>query len=351
MNISLYDTEVMNNARVSDSLDRVVKYAVEHRDAVIPTEKFISMMNSTQSILQTPMAELCSRIIKEGAIKNITPIYIPAKTMGLPETLTSPSIVVDLKQARTAHVLKSIPEFDEKIIMNISSYAKQDYNFGYVITNKAELEDRMTLCHLVAAYADLDADKWLPSLSLNFLVKSYSIILSNEIGRRYQCSVNEISILSACIALYISQRLTMGNVFTSSYYNIHNTVSCTPLELNNISVTAEEMFKSELKAETGFVMNMSQLCRLIAALLGGRFEKINSRVVMECCGYLGTDSIISKTALEFPPYWAYLLFKAASSSKTAMTAFLKHHRLTNELVDRFIKPTLNYEPFLSTVRG
>ena len=347
MNISLYDTEIMYNARVSDSLHRVVEYAVTNRNMAVSVDDFVNMVIATRSILQTPMAEFSLRLIQSNAIRNFAPIYINAKTSGLPETLTSPSIVVDLKQAKS-NSLKSIPEYKDKILLNISSCVKQDRTTGrFMIDNIQELQDKLTMCQLAASYFDMEKD-WMPTLGLNFLVKSYSIILANELSRYFQCNVSETSLISCCCAVFMAQRLPSCNGFRSPYVSANNTLGASPREIEYVIESAENEFANQL---VNGVMIVDHLCKLIRMVVGGRLNAINKEIFLQCCGHFGTDSITSKTALEYPPYWAYLLFKAVSNTKTAMSYQLSKQRLTKNVTTDLVNPILRHKPVYENIRG
>lgn len=347
MKISLYDTSVMNAARVKETLSRVVEYAVVNRNLLIPTETVIKLTEATRTILNTPMAEFFNRLVNSDGINNIAAIAVSPKAPSLPQSLVSPSITIDFKQV-DSNMLKSIPELQDKILLNLTSSLKQDRSTGqYYISAVDILQDIYTRGQLVATYEDL-GDNWMPAQALDFLVKSYSMILSSGVSRFFQCTVPEAFTVAAIFCLYISQRLTTsGDPFHPVYFNRANFCG-TPRDLKELGDLAAETFDGKL--DTG-VMTKEQLCKLVSVALGGRFEDFNIDRLDGCCGHLGTDTIVSLTAMEYPPYWAYLLYKALSNTKTVVTYQLNNQKLVRECNTRFLEPILKYQPMFSYTRG
>lgn len=344
MKISLYDTNVMRNARVKEQITKMTEFAVTNRqNFIIKNEEFRSLVSAVRMIHSSPMAEFFNSIVSSNALNDFAIMYAKnTKTQALPEILTSPSIVIDFKEAKL-QALNSIPELNDKLLVNITGTIRSD-NATSFVSDIDTLQSLIVKAHLTGTYHDSDNNQgtWLPIRSLDFLVKSYSMVLSSTISKSFNCTVPETFAITRAFALYISQRLT--GAIEKPIYFLRSTWAGSPRELEDVL---------KLATELGIVyncMNVEELCKLIAAMVGGRLEKLNPAVYISCCGHLGQDTITSLTALEYPPYWAYLLYKSMSA-KTWLTYELNKQKLIKPSVTEFFAPIQHHDSLFKSARG
>ena len=68
-------------------------------------------------------------------------------------------------------------------------------------------------------------------------------------------------------------------------------------------------------------------------------------------GNLGPDSITSHLALEYPPYWIYILLLALSGNKIPIVYQLNNMRLAQEGRSKFLQQLMTYDALFTVNRG
>ena len=113
-------------------------------------------------------------------------------------------------------------------------------------------------------------------------------------------------------------------------------------ELSVLAEQCEEISKDGLTLDT--------VCELIAKLGNERMKDFNLQIFMAICGNLGPDLMTGHIALEYPPYWVYILVLALSGAKVPLIYQLNNNRLTNEGRTTFLNNLLASDSVFGCVR-
>ena len=66
------ETYLAQGTGLSMQTDKLVRYIIDNRSAMIPTVELMDMAKSVRMILKTPMAEFFDRIVATGGLNNFT---------------------------------------------------------------------------------------------------------------------------------------------------------------------------------------------------------------------------------------------------------------------------------------
>lgn len=334
MKRQFFDTGFATYAGLSAQTPRVLRYAVENRDRIIPVEELGSMSRSIRSILKTPMAELFDRIVSTGGLSNFAAIYVSPKETSVPELLTSSSITLDLKQCSDSNIIRGIPELKDKILVNLSGVLRPNRDEGYQVNAVDIFQNLFVRGHLVASYQD--ADDWLTPYLSEYGVKTYSMILSGLISKFYNLSLTETLKVAGIFALWMSQMLSREQ----------DGLHCPPLfmkatyvgtrgELMELANVIKDMYPDGL--------NIFNACDCVSKLITERVRNFNVAALGAMTGNLGPDQITSRIALEYPPYWIYMLIMALSGAKLPLIYQLQAQRLVADGRTKFLQQFLTTE--------
>ena len=321
MKRKFFDTWFARFAGLEDQQQRVLKYAVENNQQVLSTNELSMLVQPVRTILKTPMAELFDRLLACDQLTNFAAFYTPSKD-SIPELLTANNITLDLKQFSNGHVVQGMPKLHDKILVNITNTIRRD-GYGEVSINSIDtFQNLFVRGQLVAGYNDLD--DWISPSTQEFVIRSYSMILSSMISRYYNLTVVEQMAVCLHFALYMSQMLTGGNIEETHPPIFYR---CTTLakrpQLEEVADACVTVSKDGL--DTG------KICGLIAEHGPEKMSKFDQTAMYALCDNLGPDAITSRLALEYPPYWVYLLVLALSgAAKIPLIYQLNAQRLLNE---------------------
>ena len=339
MKRQFFDTYFSTTTGLSTHTSRVLRYMVENRDKLITTEDLYSLVHSIRNILKTPMAEFFDRIVSYRKLHNFAVIHIPKKEISIPEMLTYDAIALDIKQFDNKNSVAPIKELYDRILINATSTTRWNPQENtYEITATDIFQNLICRGQLVASYNDMKY--WLSPYLSDFLVKSYSMILSGIVSRYFNLSLMDTLKVMGIFALFISQMLTPDEddqvcpaiYLRCSYIGSRN-------ELIDLAKSCEEESRDGLTLE--------KVCKLISTLVTERIKTFNIQALFMMAGNLGPDQVTSRIALEYPPYWLYIILLSVSGAKIPLIYQMNQHRLTQEGRSKFLSQLYTYDQLYS----
>lgn len=328
MKRKFFDTKLAQFAGLITQEPRVLKFAVENKDQFFSVSELLAMIRPVRTILKTPMAEMFDRLVATEQLNNFAAFYTPEKE-SVSELLTTSSLTLDLKQFRGADVLQHLPLIKDKVLVNLTSVLKQDRATGdYSIGAIDNFQNLFVRGQLVAAYNDIS--DWITPQVQEFVIRSYSMTISGMISRYYNLSVPEQMTLTLYFAFFMSQLLTPDDSNQSAPPIFFR---CSTLgsraEMNEIADICS--------ADHPDGLDILSLCELIAHSGPEKMSKFDHSSLNAMCSSLGPDLITSRIALEYPPYWVYILLLTLSgSAKTQLGYQLQAQRLSGEGRSKFL---------------
>ena len=342
MKRNFFDTGFMTFAGIKSQLPRVIRYVAENRDIIVPPELMRSLVQSIRTILKNPMAEFFNRIVTADQLNNFATIYIQSSETAIPEIIASQNFSLDFKQVQEANILRSIPEFNNKVLVNLTTALKPDrVNGGLMVSAADTMQYQFCKAQLVASYADLE--NWLTPYLSEFVVRTYSMIISSIISRQFGLTLDETMKIMGVSAIFYSQLLGPDNddLVMPAIYN-----RCTFIGSRaELTALAEEVADI---SSTG--LDVVKLCTMMKKVGPDRMKAFEPQVFLSICGSLGPDLITGRIALEYPPYWVYCLLLALSGVKTPMIYQLNNSRLSQEGRSRFLSAIMSDEQLFNLRR-
>lgn len=336
-----FDTQFATLAGLSTQMPRVLRYAVENKNAVFSAIELAALVQPIRTILKTPTAEFFDRLVAADQLPYFSAINITTKDSSVPELLTSTSITLDLKYAPGAQALSSIPEYKDKCLVNITSVIRPDkVSGGYLINAVDTFQNLIVRSSLCMSYHDRPWD-WISASLAEFCAKSYSMILSGIISRYYNLSLTETLKIAGIFALYFTQMLDVDNKAMPGYFN-RCTFIGSRLELQEIAKFCESQSTSGL--------NLKKVCQLAVEMGPEKMKNFNPASLLALAGNLGPDYITSQIALEYPPYWVFMMLLALSGAKIPLIFQMNQQKLTAEGRTKFLQHLLTCQSLFDVRR-
>lgn len=331
MKIRFFDTGFAISAGYKSHLSSVVRFSVENQDSFFTYGEVREMASPIRTILKSPTADFFARLLSSSALENFASFYISEKT-NVPEMLATPSIVIDLAHAGDAtRAADHIQFLRNKVLVNLTSTLKPDRAYGGFIVNSIDAFQNLFIKgHLSASYHD--SDGWLSASLAEFVVRTYSIVLSSMISKYYSLSLSETLKVTGILALYIAQKLSRKSddpVFPPLFRSARH-----------VGSGAELKEMADFFAETSVHgLDLVKVSKVISEITP-RLNKFDLKVFLAICGNIGPDWITTRIALEFPPYWFYILLLSLSGFKIPLIFHMTANRLINEGRTRFLQQVM-----------
>ena len=342
MKRNFFDTDFAAYAGLHAQIPRVLRYVVENRDVVIQTSELNDLAHSIRTILKNPMAEAFNRLVANEQLSNFAAVYLKSTETAVPEIVASQNITLDFKQVKGGEILRALPEFNNKILVDVTQTLKTDRYTGELQINAADVfQNLFVRGHLVASY--FDSETWLTPYLSEFVVRTYTMIISSIIGRQFNLTLIEQMQIMGIFALYMCQLLSPedDDLVMPTLFN-----RCTFIgsreDLKNITEACRDV------SATG--LTLSKTCKLVADLGPEKMRKFNALVLSTMCR-VGPDVLTSRIALEYPPYWVYVLLLALSGTKTPMIYHLTANKLAQEGRTKFLDQLLSNQQIFNLHRN
>lgn len=335
MKRKFFDTKFALYAGIPGFIPRVLKYAVENQYALFSTADLMRMIQPIRTILKTPMAELFARLVDQEQLSNFAAYSIKTGSTNIPEVLTASNITLDFKQIPDASAVSNIPSLNNKVYLNLTTVLKSDRTTGgYEINAVDNFFNFFVRGQLVAGY--YDSDNWLNPTLAEYVIKSYSMILSAQLSRYYNLTLAEQLEIAGIFALFYAQLLSPDG-----------TDNVLPPVLNRCTFIGNLAVIRNLAEDCADIskdgLTIDGVCELIRRRGPVKIKEFDDNALFAICGNLGPDLVTSRIAMEYPPYWVYCLVLALSGAKIPLIYQLNNEKLANEGKSRFLKGLMSSE--------
>lgn len=344
MKRKFFDIGFVKSTGLVGQTPRALKYLVENRDSVLPNGVVAEMAQNIRVILKTPMAEFFDHILNVRGLNNFASLYLLESDSSIPELLAQTLVTLDLKQIDTTNVTRSYTELSNRILTSISGFVKRDKGTGRLaVTSIDNFINQYDRGLLVASYED-STSGWLNPYLGEFSVRTYSMILSSVVSRYYNLSIPETMQVMGILALFMAQLLDSDDgdpTFPALFGRC--TFVGSRVELIELAKSCEHESKKGLTLES--------TCGLISELGPERLRSFNLRSFYTLACNLGPDTITTSLALEYPPYWVYILMLSLSGNKIPIVYQLNNMRLASEGRSKFLQQLMSYDELFEINRG
>lgn len=319
---SIFELPSVKRLIGQQQLSVLAKYLVQNRDYVIPTAENNRYFHE-KPIVTTPISHVFSRFAEDGNIADLfSLINVPTGAIeGVPEVLTFTGVTIDTRQidAVAPHVaaaLKSQQNVNGRIILNTTQMVRANGTFSD-ITGFQNTVVRDILCR---SFYSNKRPTWLtPSLS-QFVCKVYSMSLATSVAQWYDLDYRTQCALLVLFAHFYLAKMCPADVATGSlvgkyrYFGIpdagiaENTIGLISATLNKPQMdTLEDLFA-------------------VVAQLGVSRIRLDRNILRTRVKFF-TDKMMQTIALEYPPYFAYIILLAVSGVKTGLYFKMKDFKL------------------------
>lgn len=320
MKPTIYDTTSVQFTISKSHLKALIDFLTTYRDFIDPTNVLRQKL-MTKASMSTSMSQVYNYFISSNKYDNtIRTMTLDKSISSIPEMLTFQHIPLDMLQIAdtlpdVSRPIRVFPEYNKNIVINTTS----------MTTSRNEIAD--TLAFHSRVVRDLlsrsyykSTENWLNPNQVRYLVKIYSMTISQALTRVFH--------------LETDQRQRVGTIFAYFYLtrlidpkNAKGMIVSNPIDMglmrdDNIQDTIDFIETRYPPQSTDMTLDM--VFDLINDLNIPRMNNVNRRILNSQLGKIGPDMHTSAIALEYPPYFIYLIGLAASGAKNKMTYLLKN---------------------------
>lgn len=319
MKHSIYSTSTAKMTVTKTELTALTEFLITNRSRITLPSDVSKRLLASRSASGTPISKIVARAVELGKDSTISLLAIPQSITGYPEIITHEHMTFDVAQLRPVeeglYKALQVTEFNNKILLNITPYLMRVKSDEYEISDLPAFQAIAVREMLSRSYFMSDRI-WIAPAIARFLCRVYSMSLSVAVAAAYNLTIFEQRSVATIFAYYFATQVSSVNEAedfiksNASYFYLG--------EIQEIA----DCIALIKEAQGNNPLTLEHACQAISNL-GIQRMKLSRRILHERAKSWGPNLYTSIMALEYAPYWAYILLLAASGRKIGITFNLK----------------------------
>jgi hypothetical protein len=342
--VSIFDTLTTRTTINKVQLRELVNFIVLNRGYRLNATEVKTLVGA-KSLAVTAISSLFARAIELHKESLFSFMRIPASVTTMPEVVTYRHVAFDLKQLATStdttglyETLKVVPDITNTIFENVTPLLRGS---GELVDTLA-FQSTIVRDLLVRSYYENKATVWLTPSLLRYLCRFYNMSMSSVIGSIYNLTFSEQQAVAAVFSLYFLQ-LVSDTDTAEVMVKTQKLGLGAPDKLADVISRLKDTLGSRYDA-----MTLDDVCTGVNSLGIGRLEGIDRKFIYTRQRNIGPDALTSAMAIEYPPYWCYLVLTALSGRKMGLQNTLKRNDLGRD-APGFADDLLKSQSFLPSL--
>lgn len=333
--ISIFDTLTARTTITNTQLSELINFIVLNRNYKLASTE-IKALTTAHPLTTTVIGNLFTKAIDLHKESLFSFFKIPKTGISVPEVFTYTHITYDLKQLdidsdkSLYEIIKKVPELANTICLNITPMLRTTGE-PIDILNFQSIFIRDLLSR---SYFDNKSTMWLTPSLIRYLCRFYNMSMSSTIGSVYNLTFQEQQAVATVFSLYFLQKV-------SDTITAETVVKSWKLGLGTAQDITDIITKiKEILGDNYTGMSLDDACVGVNALGIGRLENLNRKFLYMRMKNIGPDIFTSTMAIEYPPYWAYLVLSTLSGRKMGLLSTFKRNDLVKDAAsfsDDFVK--------------
>jgi hypothetical protein len=322
MKIQLEQTYVGQASNIKEYGKNVRQFLINNENRItFNHDEEEKLLITHDPMTHTVMSDLYKQALYEKKMGIIRPIILnnvdKIPSWFLISWLDIDTLALRETDKQSADIINSISKFKEKILVDITPFYNEN---SRIIKDTGGFYNRIVRNLLCRSYY-LDKQGWLTPNIIYSLTKMYATIISTKIGRVYNLSYQEQLVIMTILSAF----------FTSKCYNTNEVIQPVMSKMDFIrAVDVHSIYDFIKEKYTTNTFDLKAVIDCIVELGPSRLNNFNLSTFFNMNLNITNNQSISLLALEYPPYWAYIILSALSGDKTSLYHSIKSLKLDRD---------------------
>lgn len=335
--ISIFDTLTTRTTIPEAQLTEMINFLIFNRTFKMGANE-TKALTSVRPLTSTVIGSLFTKAIELRKETLFGFINIPKTVKSIPEILTYTHVTFDMKQLNTAghkdlyETISKVPEFANNICFNVTPMLRDTG----VPTDALSFQSLFVRDLLSRSYFDNKSAMWLTPSLIRYMCRFYNMSLSTAIGSVYNLTWKEQQAVATVFSLFFLQQVS-DTATADAFIRSQKLGLGSAQEVSDILARVKDVLSADagtpsLTSTSGGyeALTLDSACAAINGLGIGRLESVNRKFLFTRMRNIGPDVLTSSMALEYPPYFAYLILIVLSGRMTSLTTTLKRNDLQKD---------------------
>lgn len=337
-------TSVMPPVLVENLLD----FLINNRSAILSPEKR-SELFKTRFSGHSILSDIVNRLTIVGKDQAYNLIRLPSKTVALREAVDMTFIPIDVLQMKDvapsfSKSLSLIPELDDKLIINVTDITRSNGDFSDV----TQFHYRVVRDFLSRNFYTSVGNVWISPTLVRYVAKVYSMTIGGQLAKVFGLSPSVQSFIQTVFCAFFVGKMSSDDV-APAFLKAHGRQMGLPEsnDLNQILALMEDTLGKPIPT------TLEDVCKVIQSyghsqLMGDHGPRITRPVLNMRFNSLFNDGHLSVIALEYPPYFLFLILLVLSNVRIGLSFPMKNLNLIKEGKD-IMDSTIRSTTFLNSL--
>lgn len=322
MKIHLEQTVIGQSSNIHEYGNSTRKFLVDNANRIVFNhDEEERLLDIHDPMTHTLMSDLYKQSLYEKKLGMIKPIILD-KIDKIPSWFLISWLDIDTLLLRetdkaSADIIGSISEFRDKIIVDVTPFYNEKTR---MIKETSGFYGRIIRNLLCRSY-HVNKMGWLTPSLIYLLTKLYATIIATKISRVYNLSFQEQLVVTTILCIYFTNRCYNGNDVINPLMNRLDFIR---------TADTKGIFEFVREKYHGKTFDLKAVVETIVELGPSRLDKFNISTFFNMNMNITSNQSISLIALEYPPYWAYVIFSALSGDKTGLYFSIKSLHLDKD---------------------
>ena len=336
MKKTLFDTSYAYNTDLKSQVKHALPFLIKNKNEISLSERDIAALAATNALSRTPMSELFKKIVLDGKLDIFYFMnFSDTQTVAIPEILLMDQILID------GSTVEHCPEFLKKVWTNITPYLykKKTANDTLRVSDNLRLFNSVVLGALCRSYNI--SDGWLTPTLAAMIIKMYSTTISLLLQIAYNLTLEEYQLVQTLFSAYYADMLGSSKNKSEMPYLLNR---CGYLgSLSEISA------RLSLVADKNKDLSLDVICEILRENGPGKMRKFNKTILLRLFAMSAADNQTMLLALEYPPYFVFVLLKNISGHKNPTISNMIKKAGFKKDIDAFVTSLLT-SPLLKNLK-
>lgn len=325
MKTTLETTYIGQTSNIDEYARNARKFLIDNVHSItFSHDEEIKLLDTHDSMMHTPMSDLYKQASDEEKLSNIR-LLILDKIDKVPSWFLISWLDIDtmtLRQSdkQSSDILNSISEYRDKILIDITSYYS---NKKRVISDTSSFYGRIIRNLLCRSY-HTSQRMWLSPNIIYLLAKFYAIILSTKIGKIYNLNYKEQMVAATALTVYFVNKCSDQTEVIDPMMG--------KMDFVRKNIDTKPIYEFIEERYTNESYDLEGVIQTILEFSPSRISNFTKSTFYSMNAHLTSNQMISLIALEYPPYWCYLILSALSGDKSNLFHSIRSLNLKSDAV-------------------
>lgn len=303
----------------------LMEFLINNRQYLLSATKANDVFKSRFSG-RSLISEIYQRLLASGRDQTYSLIQLPSKSAALHEVVDMTFVPFDLLQLKEADAtpirsLSMIPELNDKLVINITDITKSTGELSDI----TQFQWRVVRDFLSRSYYTSSGNVWISPTLVRYVAKVYSMTIGGQTARLFNLSPLMATFVQTLFCLFFVGKMTstsLAQAFVKSHAKHLGLFDSQDL-LQIFAFTQDTIHKEAPESlEDVFAIIDAYGHSQISSAKGSR---LNRSVLNQKFASLGNEGRVSTIALEYPPYFFFLILLSLSNVRMGLSFFMKNN--------------------------